>query len=484
MWRRRSSERALSEALRRAAELLSSWDRALVVGHRDADGVTATAIALRTLEAMGIEAGYEIVQELSSQVLASLASRSVPIWFVDIGAGWLPQLKGLRFVLTDHHPPREAEIPEHVRRDIGEFAELTSDLYGGAVIPEWYGYSGSFEISGAGVTYLLSREILGRNGYLASLAVVGALGDLQDEATGRLEGLNRRILSDAVAEGNMEVELDLRSFGRSSRPAIQYLRFVSDPVIPGVTQCGRCVEAFLRESGIEPGTLRARSWEELPREDKRRIVSALVRKALEFGLEPDEISRLIGESYTLVGEEKTIRDAKEFATLLNACVRQGETELAVSLAKGERGATLLLAEEVAKAYRRQLFESLKIVSGTLGLQRRGAVAYFHAGPLVPDSIVGVVTSILMSRYGSAIPVLVGLADTDDMVKASVRLSPKLKGGSLHLGTIVSRSAEAVGGYGGGHAVAAGATIPRGSEEGFIELLVRMVEESLNNEVEL
>ncbi len=484
MSRRRFSERAIEEALRRAAELLSSWDRVLVVGHLDADGVAATGIALRTLEAMGVESEYVIVHELNAQVLATIASRGMPVWFVDIGAGWLPDLRDLEFVLTDHHPPREVPIPESVRRDIGEFAQMTSDLYGGAVLPVWYGFDGSLEISGAGVTYLLSRTILGRDGYLASLAVVGALGDLQDEATGRLEGLNRGILADAVAGGNMRVERDLRSFGRSSRPALQYLRFVSDPMIPGVTQCARCVEAFLRDVGVEPGLLRSRPWEEVPREEKRKIVSALVRRALEFGLEPEEVYRLVGESYTLVGEERTIRDAKEFATLLNACVRQGEPELAVSLARGERGAALLLAEEVARAYRRQLYESLKIVVGTLGLLHRGPVAYFHAGPLVPDAIVGVVTSILMSRYGAAVPVLVGLADSGGMVKASIRLSPRLKGGSLHLGELVSRSAEAVGGYGGGHSSAAGATIPKGAEEAFIERLVRMVEESLNNKVEL
>jgi RecJ-like exonuclease len=54
------------------------------------------------------------------------------------------------------------------------------------------------------------------------------------------------------------------------------------------------------------------------------------------------------------------------------------------------------------------------------------------------------------------------------VKVSSRLSNKYSGPELNLSEIIRKAAESVGGIGGGHKVAAGATIPKGKEDEFIK----------------
>jgi RecJ-like exonuclease len=64
------------------------------------------------------------------------------------------------------------------------------------------------------------------------------------------------------------------------------------------------------------------------------------------------------------------------------------------------------------------------------------------------------------------------------VKVSARTSRSLANRGVNLGEILRVAAEAVGGRGGGHSVAAGATLPREAFKGFLEKVKLMVGESL------
>jgi RecJ-like exonuclease len=61
----------------------------------------------------------------------------------------------------------------------------------------------------------------------------------------------------------------------------------------------------------------------------------------------------------------------------------------------------------------------------------------------------------------------GFAESNNKIKVSARASPSLK---INLKDIVSAAASKVGGEGGGHTLAAGALIPKGEENNFVNLI--------------
>ncbi len=64
------------------------------------------------------------------------------------------------------------------------------------------------------------------------------------------------------------------------------------------------------------------------------------------------------------------------------------------------------------------------------------------------------------------------------MKVSARAPRNLLAKGLNLAEVLRDAAASVGGEGGGHNIAAGATIPRGSEEEFLSVVDRLVREQL------
>jgi single-stranded DNA-specific DHH superfamily exonuclease len=74
-----------------------------------------------------------------------------------------------------------------------------------------------------------------------------------------------------------------------------------------------------------------------------------------------------------------------------------------------------------------------------------------------------------------------LASGDGKVKVSSRGTDYLIARGLDLAVALREAAGALGGNGGGHNIAAGATIPRGQEEKFLALLDVIVGRQLKGE---
>ena len=291
-------------AAKDAADLLRSAASVQVVGHIDADGITASSIASLALYRQGIDHSVRFVKKLDpAEIERADATEAERLWFVDLGSGALSALDPGRSIVTDHH---------QVDPDVEE-------CWQGHVNPHQYGLDGATEVSGAGVTYLVAKMMDPRNMDLSALAVVGAVGDFQDAAETRLVGYNRTILDDAVSHGLVTAEKDVRLFGRQTRPLHSLLQYSSEPALMPyigrrpVRQADMIVEDqvqedddklacidFLEDLGIaieDDG--RFRTWSQLEREEKRVIVSALVNRIADRGRGLPMVRRLIGEVYTL-----------------------------------------------------------------------------------------------------------------------------------------------------------------------------------------
>src|SRR5437879_13317594 len=92
--------------------------------------------------------------------------------------------------------------------------------------------AGSDVASGAGCAYAVAKALDPANKDLASVAIVGAVGDGQDQEFRRLSGYNREILQDGIDAGVLGDQLDVRLFVRELRTAHRMLTYSTDKSIP------------------------------------------------------------------------------------------------------------------------------------------------------------------------------------------------------------------------------------------------------------
>jgi len=454
----------LLQRARECAQALQKQDEVLVVSHVDADGLASAGIICQALSKINVGYKIKIVKQLDDTVLDAISGVEAVV-FTDLGSANLNSMDnlGATCIIADHHQPA------------GRSKEALH------LNPHLFGFNGATDLSGAGATYLITRA-LGDNARLSDLAVVGAVGDLQHVKEGCLKRVNRLILDEAEKNHVVAVEKDLQVFGRQTRPLHKLLEYSSNLYIPGITGNSENILRFLRESDIP---LKAdgkwRKWIDLSNVERRRIISALMQRCLSQGVPAERVERLIGEVYTLLKEENgtALRDASEYSTLLNATARYGFEDIGVQVCLGDRTRSYRKANELLLMHRENLVRGLNYVKQT-GIVKLSNLQYFHAGDQILETIVGIIAGMAKNLDGvdRGLPII-GLANADEGVKVSARGSPELVERRLNLAKAMSEAARSVGGVGGGHDVAAGATIPDGTEEDFLINLDKLIGRQLS-----
>ncbi len=460
------------------AERLLDADRVLLASHIDADGLTSAAVAALALERAGITFEAVFEKQLDAESIAGLAERGFDtVLFTDFGSGQLDIIaeheRAGDFVpvIADHHQPADAETEHHLN-------------------PLLEGINGASELSGAGASYLLARELAALsladerldNRDLAALAVVGAVGDMQ-ASDGKLHGANAAIVADGVDAGVLEETKDLAVYGKQTRPLPKLLEYASDVRIPGITNDERGAVSFLDGLDVECRTDGAwKRWVDLTDDEKRTLASALVKHAVSRGVPAFKIDRLVGTSYLLVEEAvgTELRDASEFSTLLNATARYERADVGLAVCLGDRESAFDRAKELLRNHRRNLSEGIEWVERN-GVTRTENLQWFDAGDEIRETIVGIIAGMSMGADGVSrdVPIVAFAEKNDEETKVSSRGTGPLVGSGLDLSAVMGEAARAVGGDGGGHDIAAGATIPTGEEERFIDHADRIAGEQLS-----
>jgi len=463
---------ALHESASRAAETLAGASSVRLVSHDDADGLTSAAIASTALDWAGVPVETEIKHGLDEEAIDELADGPAEtVLFTDLGSGALDRLAhheaAGRFepIVVDHHQPVEGTIEHHLN-------------------PRTVGIDGGRELAGAGTAYVLASALAEvvepdvDSRELATLAVVGAVGDRQ-LVDGELIGANAQIAGEGEEAGVIEVGTDLAVYGTQTRPLPKLLEYASDVRIPGITGSRRGAVQFLQDLpvSIRDGD-RWPTWAELDGGKRTAIASALIQTAIERGVPADRIETLVGTRYVLAREEPGthLRDASEFATVLNATARYEESAVGLAVCRGDRGSAYTDARELLQEHRRNLAAGIEWVQEA-GVTREDQVQWFHAGTEIRATIVGIVAGMAIGADGiDGHRPIVGFATKDDGdgVKVSARAPGKFRSRDLDLGAAMRESATAVGGEGGGHAMAAGATIPAGAETTFVETVDELI----------
>jgi single-stranded-DNA-specific exonuclease len=498
----------LAEPARACAGRLCSAAGVVLASHIDADGLTSAAIASTALERAGIPHDVVFKKQLDEAALAEIAARpQETALFTDFGSGQLDIVADhedagdFEPVVVDHHQPADADTEFHMN-------------------PLLAGIDGASELSGAGTTYVLARALAavadtsrtagrsaatdgGRadNRDLAALAVVGAVGDMQATDSG-LVGANREVVAEGVEVGVLDERKDLALYGKQTRPLPKLLEYASEVRIPGISNDQQGAISFLK--GLDIDTHDGddwRRWVDLSDEERQTVVSALLQRALRSGVPPGKAERLVGRTYTLTREAEgtELRDASEFSTLLNATARYERADVGLAVCLGDRGEALERARRLLANHRRNLSEGLDVVKerGVHGQEdeRTEYLQWFDAGTEIRETIVGIVAGMALGVEGvdSDRPIVAfarktggseseadgtGGSESEAEKKVSARGTGRLVGRGLDLSVVVGEAARAVGGDGGGHDIAAGATIPADEQTAFLEHADRLVGEQL------
>jgi len=464
----------LGDRARACARRLHEAEAVLLASHIDADGLTSAGVAATALERAGVPHDVVFEKQLDAEAIAGIAAAGFDtVLFTDFGSGQLDVIADheragdFEPVIADHHQPADATTEYHLN-------PLLADI------------DGASELSGAGTAYVLARalaEVGGTDGAdgtadadaenrdLAALAVVGAVGDMQ-AVEGELVGTNRAIVEEGVGAGVLAERTDLALYGKQTRPLPKLLEYASEVHVPGISNDQRGAVSFLEGLDV---TLREsgewRRWVDLDDGEKRTVASALLQRALERGVPPAKAEKLVGTTYTLTREPPgtELRDASEFSTLLNATARYERADVGLAVCLGDRGDALERARRLLENHRRNLSAGLETVKAG-GVTRAEHLQWFDAGDEIRETIVGIVAGMALGVDGvdPDRPIVAFAYKNDEETKVSARGTGRLVGRGLDLAAAVQEAARAVGGDGGGHDVAAGATIPAGEESAFVE----------------
>jgi len=459
-----SLEARISEAAKLLSEEAKKGSQILVLTHFDTDGLASAGIlgaALYRLDAsIHIRAVDSLDEEALNQSFVDVADLVV---LADMGSGMLELLNlkiGKKALVLDHHQP------------VGKPDEKVFH-----VNPHMFGFDGAREISGSGIAYLVARAMDARNLDLSALAVVGALGDMQDRGEKRLlHGLNSAIVEDGVKAGCLKLDKDLILYGRETRPIHKALAYTSNPFLPGLSgQEDQCL-ALVTSAGITvKQDERWRTLADLRDEEKQNLLSAIIRAVTSKGIAGKVALNLIGTVYTLPKEERGMptRDAREFSSLLNACGRMNRHGIAISICLGERGSVIDEGQKVLAEYRKTIAQYMAWVTEAADrVEELDATYIVHGEGTIDENMTGTISTILVSSgvFDPAKAVLVLARTREGELKISARATEQLVISGLNLGKILQDLTSKYGGSGGGHDIAAGGSVPADSEKELLKEL--------------
>jgi RecJ-like exonuclease len=456
--------------------------------HLDADGLSSGAILGKALYREKIPFQITVLRQLEKKEIEKILNEVQEfnnfLIFSDFGSGQYLELQSKlinkaefnSFLILDHHIPQNVSNKERIKK-IEEIYEKSKNWH---INPYFYDIDGSVEISGAGLCYYFAKCLNQENIDLSPIAIVGAIGDIQNQGLNKsFIGINSLILEDAMNLGLIEVVNDLNF--PSLKPLNEAIAYSTEISLPGLSRDVNRSLIFLKTQGIlmENSEGNVKTLSELNQDEKQKISSAIIEYAsIKLDLEPNKIiKKLIVNRYILKQEPagSELHDAKEFSNLLNACGRTHNSSLGIAIAMGNRKEVYQRSKEALKNYRKSLVESLSWIQENEKIQEKDSIQYFFGEDVIPESIIGTITSMLIFENVKGVDKLkplFGLAkrSDEDVYKVSGRAHEVIVNQGINLSKAIRDACKQsnLDVLGGGHPPAAGTKIPIDKVELFLE----------------
>ncbi len=436
-----------------------------IYSHFDADGLTSASIIITALTRAGFTFQVRILERLEYDFLDTL-NNTLPegstVIFLDLGTGMIETFikwnSSFNIFILDHHTPSELNIdlPQNIRFLNSHFFSI----------------DGTTEISGAGIAYFIAININPENKDLATLAMIGALGDRQDNGEhSALSGLNELIVQDGLEYDIISENITVWFFDRA-RPIITVLKSSSIPNLLNELE----ISTFLENIEIpikKENTFR--TFYDLNEEECRKIASELI---IQYGADPNELYK---HDYRLKHEKMTfLSDLRVFATKLNACGRSKRPDVGIALCLGERNKSLRDLKLIEQEYRMIIAKNLNWAFNEGNLQELSAIHVLDGRQTIDERIIGTIISMISSNRNIKPKPILGVANmSPEKVKISMR-TPNFLKSQIDLSELLLKATRQIepGTEVGGHQAAAGAIISESFLQDFINLINQLVLEEI------
>jgi len=410
-----------------------------IISHHDTDGITSAAILIKALQRLKKKFSVRIVKQLEEKTIKEISEEGVVI-FLDLASNsfnYLKNIKNPTFIL-DHH-------------------EITSEIPKNISIVNPYLFDKE-EMSASAITYLFVKELNGGNKDLASLAVIGIIGDLMEKNIGKTGNL---ILNDS----KIIIKKGLTLYP-ATRPIDKVLEYNSEIYIPGVTGSFYGTSNLLKDIGIEKIHGQYKSIIELDEQETSKLITTI---ALQNIVECD-IHNLIGNIY-LTNFFNKLEDVRQISATINACSRLGESGIAIAYCLQNKKAKEKV-EKIYTAYKREIVSSLNSIPDLKKIEDKNYLI-INAQDKIKDTLIGTIASILSnSREYEEGKAIIAMAYNEDKIKVSARMVGK---SGKNIRELLNSVVEITGGEVGGHPAAAGCLIARSKEQEFLENLKSRLE---------
>ena len=435
-----SESSKLENLAKTAAEKIRNYRFVRLISHNDADGLAAAGIMAQALLRAGIPFHLSIAARLDKNLIEKINQSTAPeelVIFCDMGSGQPELLRevGAETLVLDHHKP-VGESPAKV-----------------FVNAHCVGVDGATDISASGTCYLVARELGAENLDLAGLAIAGAVGDRQLFRTE-----NALILEEALKNGVISIRKGLKV---GDGDVAEVLAYSTEPFLD-ITASPEKVKNFLEKLEIS-GKI-----ETLSPKDVSKLANAVALK-LAGQASPEAIEAVIGDIYLLNLE--LVHNVYDFVSVLNTCGKLKLYGLALAFCMKAPGVTdeaLALAKEQEKKLALEIRESMD------NLRKGENIWYLKT---VDALSTGNLASTVVRYLHPELP-FICLNESEGILKISARGTRELVSKGLDLASALREAAGALGGNGGGHNVASGASIPLEKSAEFLGIVDRLVGEQL------
>lgn len=418
---------------KKAAELIEHHEFARIYTHYDADGISAGAVLAKTLLRKGKNFQLSFLKGLNESFEYE---KDELLIFADMGSGYPDVISKVEadVVVIDHHIPTGEITPKR------RFAHVN---------PHLAGFDGTYELSASGTAYFVARE-LGGGEDLASIAVVGMLGDKQ-----KIAGANAEIVREGELKGFIEVRAGVNLHSGKLRNVLTkslepYLDFYKKE---------EELDEFLRKARLDG----EKDLDELDMEEMHRLADAIVLRMLKMGAYEGIIEEIVGRRLWL--RNMLIKNALMLTDIINSCGRDAAMSIGLAVLLGDES-YLSKALELNEKYTLEVLEELS--------KRREEIkdGFCIRYIVMEDAISTSPIATAFSRYLFADKPLIVLNIKNGKVKVSARTTEKMSK-RVNLAEVMRLAAEKVGGRGGGHSVAAGANISPDKVEEFLKEVDRL-----------
>jgi RecJ-like exonuclease len=435
---------ALCKSAKKIINLIPKSSRVRVISHYDADGITSAAIMCKAIYRAGYDFHASLMRNPFDKGLARVSNEDNElIIFLDMGSGQIETIEkmGCKSIIVDHHQYLKEKTSENV-------LQINANLCG---------INGNYEACGSTLSYSVALAIDKKNSDLGDLAMAGATGDKQ--YIGGFRGYNKTILDGVLKKGFLSERTEIKLYGDSIYDA---LYFSVDPYYSKISGNNENIIQILKKLELNTD----QSIDKLNDNKMKKLQSILMLKLIKIGCEKNILDTVIRPRYY---SDNFYCELERLADLLDSCGKGGNRGLGLELCLGDKD-SFSKAVKLEKDYKQNILDQLLNLEEN-GIKELNGFRYFYS---IDSSLGGVIGGIATNFIFDKEKPLISLVKKNDEIHISARGNQFLVKKGLDLGFAMKDVANRIGGHGGGHKIAAGATISSNKEKEFLEMVDKII----------